>query len=67
MKLRGHFEAQGKRFYQVIVVGKANAVTPEQADQFISSFQAAVMTQSPALALMRLRKTSAALPSTAWT
>jgi hypothetical protein len=39
MKLRGHFAAQGKRFYQVIVVGKENAVTPEQADQFISSFK----------------------------
>jgi hypothetical protein len=38
MKLRGHFEARGKRFYQVIVMGKANAVAPEHADQFISSF-----------------------------
>jgi hypothetical protein len=39
MKLRGHFAAQGKRFYQVIVVGKEKAVTPDQADQFISSFK----------------------------
>jgi hypothetical protein len=38
MKLRGHFEARGKRFYQVVVMGKANAVAPEHADQFISSF-----------------------------
>jgi hypothetical protein len=39
MKLRGHFAAHGKRFYQVIVMGKANAMTPEHTDQFISSFQ----------------------------
>jgi hypothetical protein len=38
MKLRGHFAAHGKRFYQVIVMGKANAVASEHADQFISSF-----------------------------
>ena len=38
MKLRGHFEARGNRFYQVIVMGKANAVASEHADQFISSF-----------------------------
>jgi len=37
--LRGHFEAQGKRFYQVIVMGRAQAVQAEQADQFISSFK----------------------------
>jgi hypothetical protein len=37
-KLRGHFEARGKRFYQVIVMGKASAVSPENSDQFISSF-----------------------------
>jgi hypothetical protein len=39
MKLRGHFEAHGKRFYQVIVMGRANAVTSEHSDQFISSFK----------------------------
>lgn len=39
MKLRGHFEARGQRFYQVIVMGKANAVTPEHTDQFMSSFK----------------------------
>ena len=39
MKLRGHFAAHGKRFYQVIVIGKANAVVPEHSDQFISSFK----------------------------
>jgi len=38
MKLRGHFASHGKRFYQVIVMGKANAVGSEHADQFISSF-----------------------------
>jgi hypothetical protein len=38
MKLRAHFEARGKRFYQVVVMGKANAVASEHADQFISSF-----------------------------
>ena len=39
MKLRGHFEARGTRFYQVIVIGKANAVTVEHSDQFLSSFK----------------------------
>jgi hypothetical protein len=39
MKLRGHFEAHGKRFYQVIVMGRANAVASEHSDQFISSFK----------------------------
>jgi hypothetical protein len=36
--LVGHFEARGKRFYQVIVLGKANAVPPEQIEQFLTSF-----------------------------
>jgi hypothetical protein len=39
MKLRGHFEAHGKRFYQVVVMGKASAVAPEHSDQFLSSFK----------------------------
>lgn len=38
MTLRGHFEARGTRFYQVIVLGPEKAVGAEQADQFISSF-----------------------------
>jgi len=38
MKLRGHFEARGKRFYQVIVMGKASAMSAERTDQFMSSF-----------------------------
>lgn len=39
MKLRGHFAAKGTRFYQVIVVGKEQAVAADQAEQFISSFR----------------------------
>jgi hypothetical protein len=39
MKLVGHFEARDKRIYQVIVMGKAKAVSPEQVDQFMSSFK----------------------------
>jgi len=36
MKLTGHFESRGKRFYQVIVLGKA--VPREQSEQFMTSF-----------------------------
>lgn len=39
MKLIGHFESRNKRFYQVIVMGKANAMSSEQIDQFMSSFK----------------------------
>jgi hypothetical protein len=39
MKLVGHFEARNKRFYQVIVMGKAKALPAEQIEQFISSFK----------------------------
>jgi hypothetical protein len=39
MKLVGHFESRNKRFYQVIVMGKAKALSPEQTDQFMSSFK----------------------------
>lgn len=39
MKLVGHFEARDKRFYQVIVMGKEKAMSPEQVDQFMSSFK----------------------------
>jgi hypothetical protein len=38
MRLVGHFEARGTRFYQVIVVGKDKRVPPEQIDQFLTSF-----------------------------
>jgi hypothetical protein len=39
LRLVGHFEARGKRFYQVIVVGKDKAVPPEQVEQFLTSFK----------------------------
>lgn len=39
VRLVGHFEARGKRFYQVIVLGRANAVPPEQVEQFLTSFK----------------------------
>ena len=39
MKLVGHFESRDKRFYQVIVMGKEKSLSPEQTDQFISSFK----------------------------
>lgn len=39
MRLVGHFEARGKRFYQVIALGKADALPPEQVDQFLTSFK----------------------------
>jgi hypothetical protein len=39
MRLVGHFEARGKRFYQVIVLGKAQALPPEQVEQFLTSFK----------------------------
>ena len=38
VRLVGHFEARGKRFYQVIVLGKTNAMPPEQVEQFLTSF-----------------------------
>jgi len=38
MRLHGRFEARGTRFYQVIVLGPANAVPPEQVEQFLTSF-----------------------------
>lgn len=38
MQLTGHFESRGKRFYQVIVLGKAKAVSPEQTEHFMKSF-----------------------------
>ena len=39
MRLVGHFESRDKRFYQVIVIGKASDVTPENVDMFMSSFK----------------------------
>jgi hypothetical protein len=39
MRLVGHFEARGKRFYQVVVIGPAKSIEPEPAEQFISSFR----------------------------
>jgi hypothetical protein len=39
VRLVGHFEARGKRFYQVIVLGKANDMPPEQVEQFLTSFK----------------------------
>ena len=39
MHLVGHFEARGKRFYQVIAIGKADALPAEQVEQFLTSFK----------------------------
>jgi len=39
VRLVGHFEARGKRFYQVIVLGKADAMPAEQVEQFFTSFK----------------------------
>lgn len=38
--LVAHFEARGRSLYQVVVVGPAAALQPEQTEQFISSFKA---------------------------
>jgi hypothetical protein len=38
VRLVGHVEARGKRFYQVIVLGKPSAMPPEQVEQFLTSF-----------------------------
>jgi hypothetical protein len=40
VRLVGRFEASGKRFYQVIVVGPAAAMPADQVDQFLTSFTA---------------------------
>lgn len=39
MRLVGHFESRGKRFYQVVVVGKEKDLTRENVDMFMSSFK----------------------------
>jgi uncharacterized Zn-binding protein involved in type VI secretion len=38
VRLVGHFEARGKRFYQIIVLGKPDAMPSEQVEQFLTSF-----------------------------
>ena len=38
--LLAHFEARGKRVYQAIVLGKADAVPREEAKTFLASFKA---------------------------
>ncbi|HEY0490417.1 MAG TPA: hypothetical protein VGD30_12945 [Telluria sp.] len=39
MRLVGHFESRGTRFYQVIVMGKATDMPQDQVDMFMSSFK----------------------------
>jgi hypothetical protein len=39
MRLVGHFEARGTRFYQVIVLGPDGSVPDEQVEQFMTSFK----------------------------
>lgn len=39
MRLVGHFESRGTRFYQVIVMGKEKNVPQDEVDTFMSSFK----------------------------
>jgi len=39
IRLAGHFEARGKRFYQVIVMGPPKAMPQDQVEQFLGSFK----------------------------
>lgn len=39
MRLVGHFEARGKRFFQVIVMGKDKDMPQDEVDMFMSSFK----------------------------
>lgn len=39
MRLAGHFEARGRRVYQVIVLGPQRHVGDEQVEQFLSAFK----------------------------
>jgi hypothetical protein len=39
MQLVGHFEAHNKRFYQVVVMGRAKALPPDQVEMFMTSFK----------------------------
>jgi hypothetical protein len=41
VRLVGHFEAHGTRFYQVIVLDQGKTVPPEQVEQFLTSFKPA--------------------------
>jgi hypothetical protein len=38
VRLVGRFVAKGTRMYQVIVIGKPDAMPPEQTEQFLTSF-----------------------------
>lgn len=40
VRMVAHFESRGRSLYQVVVVGPAHAITPEQTEQFIRSFKA---------------------------
>jgi hypothetical protein len=40
VRLVGRFTAKGTRVYQVIVIGKPDAMPPEQTEQFLGSFAA---------------------------
>jgi hypothetical protein len=39
VRMVAHFEARGRSLYQVVVVGPAAALKPEQTEQFIGSFK----------------------------
>ena len=39
MRLTGHFEARGPRFYQVIVLGPEAQLSQENIDMFLTSFK----------------------------
>ncbi|WP_229459227.1 hypothetical protein [Massilia cavernae] len=39
MRLVGHFESRGRRFYQVIVMGKEKSVPQDEVDMFMRSFK----------------------------
>lgn len=39
MRLVGHFEARGTRFYQVIVLGPESKLSKENVDMFLTSFK----------------------------
>jgi hypothetical protein len=41
VRLVGHFEAHGTRFYQVIVLDQGKTVPPGQVEQFLTSFKPA--------------------------
>jgi hypothetical protein len=38
LRLVGHFESRGKRFYQVVAMGPERSMKPEQVEQFVNSF-----------------------------